>query len=226
MLPPAALLLADPRLPAGAHAHSTGLESAAAAAAVTDIASLRAYTLGRLWTTGLTGAALAAATLRACEGARSGPMDWLALDAEAGARVASPALREASRRLGRQLLRAARAAWPDPLLDAVSAALPAGAHQPVALGAAGAAAGLDAHGVALCAGYQTVTEATGAALRLLGLDPYAVARLVAELLEEVEAVAENAAAARPLADLPCPSSPLLDAGAQDHATWEVRLFAS
>ncbi len=224
MLPPAALLLADTRLPAGGHAHSQGLEAAAAAGEVHDLPSLRAYTLGRLWTTGLTTAAMAAATLRACSA--EGGADWAGLDAEAGARIASPVLRDVSRRLGRQLLRAATAAWPDPVLDGLAAALPGGAHHPVALGAAGAAAGLDDHAVAVCAGYLSVTEATGAAVRLLGLDPYGVARLVAGLLDEVEAAADEAAAPRALADLPCPSSPRLDAGAQDHATWEVRLFAS
>lgn len=38
---------------------------------------------------------------------------WAFLDAEADARTPSPAQREASRRQGRALLRAARAAWPD-----------------------------------------------------------------------------------------------------------------
>jgi urease accessory protein len=35
-----------------------------------------------------------------------------------------------------------------------------------------------------------------------------------------------AAAAEPTDDLPAAGAPLLDITAEDHATWEVRLFAS
>ncbi|MEU1361738.1 hypothetical protein ABZ356_18065, partial [Micromonospora zamorensis] len=59
------LLLADGRFPAGAHAHSGGLEAAVAAGRVTDLASLEAFLAGRLATAGLVGAAFAAAAHRA-----------------------------------------------------------------------------------------------------------------------------------------------------------------
>ncbi|MGC4770023.1 urease accessory protein UreF [Micromonospora sp. DT44] len=59
------LLLADGRFPAGAHAHSGGLEAAVAAGRVTDLASLEAFLVGRLATAGLVGAAFAAAAHRA-----------------------------------------------------------------------------------------------------------------------------------------------------------------
>ncbi|HEX6468716.1 MAG TPA: hypothetical protein VF069_06420, partial [Streptosporangiaceae bacterium] len=55
------LLLADSRLPAGGHAHSGGVEPAAAAGAVTDLAGLADFLRGRLATAGLVAAALAAA---------------------------------------------------------------------------------------------------------------------------------------------------------------------
>ncbi|MFF5180139.1 urease accessory protein UreF [Micromonospora sp. NPDC000316] len=58
------LLLADGRFPAGAHAHSGGLEAAVAAGRVDDLASLEAFLLGRLATAGLVGAAFAAAAHR------------------------------------------------------------------------------------------------------------------------------------------------------------------
>src|SRR3546814_15299770 len=53
-----------------------------------------------------------------------------ALDAEAEARITVPALRAASRRLGRQLVRVAGRCWP----SAILATLPEAPHQPVALG--------------------------------------------------------------------------------------------
>ncbi|MFL6056913.1 MAG: hypothetical protein ACJ72W_29040, partial [Actinoallomurus sp.] len=57
----ALLLLADSRLPAGGHAHSGGVETAAATGVVHDLATLAAFLRGRLATTGLVTAGLAAA---------------------------------------------------------------------------------------------------------------------------------------------------------------------
>ncbi|MFC3500001.1 urease accessory protein UreF [Micromonospora krabiensis] len=70
------LLLADGRFPAGAHAHSGGLEAAVAAGRVTDLDSLEAFLVGRLATAGLVGAAFAAAAHRAVTpaGVTTGPV--------------------------------------------------------------------------------------------------------------------------------------------------------
>ncbi|HYN92795.1 MAG TPA: urease accessory protein UreF, partial [Pilimelia sp.] len=67
-----------------------------------------------------------------------------------------------------------------------------------------------------------------AAVRLLGLDPYAVHAVLARLAPATERVAAAGAdaATRPVDDLPAAAAPLLDIGAEIHATWEVRLFAS
>src|ERR1700760_2963247 len=97
-------MLADARFPAGGHAHSGGLEGAVTAGTVRDVESLELFLRGWLATAGVVAAGLAAA---ACAGGV-----WERLDAEADARTPSPAQREASRRQGRALLRAARAAWP------------------------------------------------------------------------------------------------------------------
>ncbi|MCZ9339470.1 urease accessory protein UreF, partial [Streptomyces sp. TRM76130] len=61
-------------------------------------------------------------------------VDPVALDAAADARTPAPALRTAARKLGRQLMRAARATWPSAELAALARAFPKGAHQPVVLG--------------------------------------------------------------------------------------------
>ena len=51
----AGVLLADARFPGGGHAHSGGLEPAATAGAVTDLATLEVFLRGRLRTAGLVG---------------------------------------------------------------------------------------------------------------------------------------------------------------------------
>ncbi|NGN70417.1 urease accessory protein UreF [Streptomyces sp. A7024] len=218
------LVLADGRFPAGGHAHSGGAESAVNAGRVRDAATLASYCRGRLHTTGLTAAALAAA---ACAG-----LDPRDLDTAADARTPSPALRAAARRLGRQMLRAARAAWPAPELDALARAFPKGTHQPIVLGLAARAAGLHPADAAHAAAYEAVSGPATAAVRLLSLDPFDATAVLARLAPEMDGVAARATAAaeRAAAEgtdaLPAASAPLLDITAEQHATWPVRLFAS
>lgn len=220
------LLLADGRFPAGGHAHSGGMETAVATGRVTDMASLTAFLTGRLATAGLAAAGLAAAacTLR---------HPWLELDDEADARTPSPALRQVSRRQGRQLLRAARSLWPGSILDGLhwapdEDATQAGPHQPVALGAAAAAAGLEPLDAAWATVFNAITGPASAAVRLLGIDPLSVHSLLAQMAADMDDVSHRAArcAEGPLEELPCPGSVLLDLFAQQHVSAEVRLFAS
>lgn len=145
----ALLVLADGRFPAGGHAHSGGAEAAVKAGRVTGAATLGEFCRGRLHTAGLVSAAVAAAAVL---GADPGELD-LAVDA----RTPSPALRVASRRLGRQLMRAARATWPSAELDALAREFPKGAHQPVVLGLVARSAGLGAEDAAYCAAYESVS---------------------------------------------------------------------
>lgn len=114
----ALLVLADGRFPAGGHAHSGGAEAAVHAGRITGAASLEEFCRGRLHTAGLVAAALAASAALG--------VDPAALDVAADARTPSPALRAAARRLGRQLLRAVRAAWPGAELDALGRQFPKG----------------------------------------------------------------------------------------------------
>ena len=228
MMRAALLLLADGRFPAGGHAHSGGVEAAARGGRVLDLDTLEAFLRGRLATAGTLDATLAAATCaRAAASGAQAP--WHDLVAEADARQPSPALRAAARAQGRQLLRAAHRAWPGPVLDAVAELGPAARPPlPVVLGAAAAAAGCGPEDAAAVAAHHALVGPASAAVRLLGLDPLAVAAVLAGLAGDVDAVAARAAAAagRPLSELACPSAPLLEIGAEDHASWEVRLFAS
>ncbi|MFE0519798.1 urease accessory protein UreF [Streptomyces sp. NPDC058954] len=220
----ALLVLADGRFPAGGHAHSGGAEAAVKAGRITGAASLEGFCRGRLHTAGLVAASLAAAAVL---GAEAGE-----LDAAADARTPSPALRVAARRLGRQLTRAARATWPSDELDAMAGRFPKGAHQPVVLGLVARAAGLEPVDAAHCAAYESVSGPASATVRLLSLDPFDATGVLARLAPEVDRVADRAVeAARRVLDegvdaLPAGSAPLLEIGAEIHAAWPVRLFAS
>ncbi|MER5776124.1 urease accessory UreF family protein [Streptomyces sp. NPDC002039] len=220
----ALLVLADGRFPAGGHAHSGGAEAACKAGRIHDAATLADFCRGRLHTSGLVAAGLAAAAALG--------LDPVELDAAADARTPSPALRTAARRLGRQLLRAARATWPADELDALAVAFPRGAHQPVVLGVTARAAGLGPSDAAHVAAYESVSGPATATVRLLGLDPFEASAVLARLAPELDAVSARATeAARRARDegtraLPAASSPLLDISAQVHAAWPVRLFAS
>jgi urease accessory protein len=212
---------------------------------------LAGFLHGRLATAGLVAAAFSAT---ACHR----PAEWPTLDTALDARTPSPALRRASRAQGRALLRAGRAMWPSPTPPANPVAAPplppasplrpapplpldlplrpapplppAGAapHQPIALGLVAAAAGLGPGEAAVAAAHGAVTGPAGAAVRLLGLDPYAVHALLARLAQDCDRIAADAVTrcGDPVDDLPAAGSPLLDIGAEEHATWEVRLFAS
>lgn len=191
---------------------------------ISGAASLESFCRGRLHTAGLVSASLAAATVLG--------VDPVALDAAADARTPSPALRVAGRKLGRQLMRAARAAWPSGELDALAREFPKGAHQPVVLGVAARAAGLEAVDAAYCAAYESVSGPASATVRLLSLDPFDATGVLARLAPEVDRVADRAVeAARVVVDegvdaLPAASAPLLEISAEVHAAWAVRLFAS
>jgi len=213
----AALVLADSRFPGGGHAHSGGLEEAAARGMVSDLDGLGSFLAGRLRTAGLLAAVFAAAAARpgAC---------WDGLDAELDARTPAPAQREASRAQGRATLRAAQAAWPGPELDALAAARPR-PHHAVLVGAVVGLDGGSPADAARCAAYLALTGPAAAAVRLLGLDPLAVNALVVGLgpaLAQVVAAAGTGA-------LPAPGAPVLDLMAQSHVRHhreQVRLFAS
>jgi urease accessory protein len=226
---------------------------------VTDLGTLEAFLRGRLRTAGLVAAGIGAA---ACAHASAGHSPgfggqgvsanrarddyWALLDAEVDARIPSPAQREASRRQGRALLRAARVAWPEaaglaalaPSARTREAGAPSGAwrprsatggpHHAIVLGAAAGAAGCAPVEAARIAAYQAVAGPVSAAVRLLALDPMRATGVLARLAAEIDQCAEAGAgyANGPLSDLPCASAPALDLLAEAHINAEVRLFES
>lgn len=226
-----AFLLADGRFPAGGHAHSAGMEAAVRDGRVRDLATAVAYVRGRLFTAGLTDASLAVATAvrldpRATEAERA--LLLRAVDDEAEARIAPPPLRVASRRLGRQLVRVSARCWPDAGIAPVVVRLGRDPHQACAWGLVASAAGLAPPSLATLVVHHAVSTPAQAAVRLLGLDPFAVAAALAALASEGEAVARDAVARGrgPLPDLPAATGPVVEVAAIEHATWTSRMFTT
>lgn len=217
----ALLLLVDGRFPAGGHTYSAGVEAAVGAGDVRDADTLERYLGGRLATTGRVDAAFAASSCAHLDDARV--LDEL--DEEYGARVMSPYLRATSRRLGRQLMRAASQIWPRPELDALSAT-PDGPHQPIALGAVVAAAGGSSTDAAALAFHHVGAAVTSAAVRLLGLDPIELAGVQARAGRLVEVRRHEWAgwATCEPADLPADGGTLTEVLGERHGGLDARMF--
>jgi urease accessory protein len=232
------LLLLDGRAPAGAHSHSGGMEAAVTAGEVTDLAGVAAFCRGRLHTSGRVAAAFAAAACNlwlgpaAGVGTASRPATgptWRDLDEEFSARTPSEAMRASSRQLGGGLRRLLRAMLPAVDLTTPWAGCgPPAPHHPLVLGAGVALGGGDPTLAARAAALGVCTGPASAAVRLLGLDPYGVQGVLAELAPEIDdcgSVAPSAWACE-LPSLAADGAPALDLRADYHLTTEVRLFAS
>jgi urease accessory protein len=214
------LLLADSRLPNGGHAHSGGVEMAVEAGLVSTVDDLALFLRGRLRTAAPVLASFSAAGALLSDG-------WSTWDRALSARVPSAALRAASRLQGAALLRTAGGMWPLPG-GLVALGRP---HQPLVLGAATRAGGGDARDAALLAVHHLLGGACSAAVRLLGLDPLAVAAVQAgiradEIVDDAVSAAEVAVVADDPGLLSAVSGPMTELLAAAHAQQEVTLFAS
>jgi len=231
-----ALLLGDGRFPGGGHAHSGGLEAAVANGTVVDVEGLREFLAGRLTTTGAVDAWAAALACAGC--------DPSAVEAEYEARCPSPALRAAGRAQGRGLKRAAACSWPEVGECAAE-------QHVVVLGVAARAAGLAPVEAASLALHAVLMGTAAAAVRLLPIDMADAAAAVASLAPIADQIAPHTSPSLKngpanghersdstdlerfwgegglsLEDGPVWSAPALELLAEEHARWEVRLFAS
>ena len=224
------LLLLDSRAPAGAHHHSGGMEAAVMTGLVSDLAGTEDFCQTRLRTSAKVSAAFAAASCRLFINERGGlPAHLAQLDAEYGARIPSEATRRASRELGRGLTRLLRSFIPEAdLATAFARCAGPSPHHALVLGGGVALAGGDPELAARAAALGACAGPASAAVRLLGLDPFAVQAMLARLAPEIDECAAAAArtADRPPALLAADGAPALDLLADYHLTAEVRLFAS
>lgn len=214
------LLLADGRLPTGAHTQSAGVEPAFLGGMrldqVPDYLTVRLRTVTEVEA----GAAVVArhVWLATDPGLRS--IALRAVDAAWRARTASDALREASDLLGRSYLRMASAVWP--LADLGS---PRGRWcRSVVLGATAAAAGVDAPVLARVVAFDDVQTVIAAALKLKPFDPAVGVRWAVAVDPVVEALVDRVADLRSVDQIPAWAAPMIEEWAQQHRSAERRLF--
>jgi urease accessory protein len=225
------LVLLDSRAPTGAHNHSGGMEAAVSTGLVAGLCDVEEFCRGRLRTSGRVAAAFAAAACLLQRGHGTGDRagEWAQLDAEFEARTPSEAMRAASRQLGGRVRRLLRSILPDADLVTPWARCPAPApHHPLVLGAGVGLAGGTPELAGRAAALAACAGPASAAVRLLGLDPFAVQAVLARLAPDIDGCGELAAesAAQPAWSLPSAAAPALDLLADFHLTAEVRLFAS
>lgn len=222
------MLLADARLPTGAHTQSAGLEPALRHGV--SLTQVPAYIRTRLRTVVAVeaGAAVVARHLTVESAASAAPVGDLA-DALQGvddawrARTVSPALRENADVLGRGYTRLVAGLWPDaPAVTALrTVRRPTRA---VAIGVAGALAGLTAAQVARLIGYEDAQTVAAAALKLDPLDPLVATGWVVRAAGDIDRMVAAVAALTGPADIPAGAAPLIEQWAQQHAAERQRLF--
>jgi urease accessory protein len=222
----ALLQLADGLFPAGAFAHSLGLETYAQAGLIKDRVGLEAFVRAHLdGSAGPTDAVAVASVVRL---AAAGDLDaCLAIDARLDAMRVVPEFSAASRQMGRQTLRVAATWQPDALLDGIAARVETGGtpgHYPVVFGAATGRAGIEPQAAAAAYLYATASMLVNASLRLLSIGQLEGQRLLAALRPRIGALA-TAAAATSIDDM-WSFTPGLELAGLRHAALDMRLFRS
>jgi urease accessory protein len=242
------MLLADGRLPVGAHTQSAGVEPAFQAGLPLD--RLPGYIAVRLRTVTEVEAATAVVARRIWSGEagrssprsvpnapiRSARLDTaLHADGRAApyadgsgrlaevdlawrARTPSDALRDASDLLGRGYLRLGRQLWDLSTLDGRAWC------RAVVLGVLAAEAGLGAEQTARLVGFEDVQSAIAAALKLRPFDPSLGVVWAVAAGDEVEAMVGRVSRAVDPGDIPGGTAPQIEQWAQLHKDSERRLF--
>ncbi len=220
------LQFSDGLFPAGAYAHSFGLEACVQSGKVVDAAGVESFL--RAYLEGCAAPTDAVALLCARRAAINKNLEsCLALDETLDAMKAPSELRDASRQMGRQTLRVATHLPCHPLLDeygkAVAGELTPG-HHPIVFGMIGGFLDWDALEMASAYLYSTSAALVGGALRLLPLGQLAGQSIVWSVRPLIAALAEEAQ------DKQEPDmwsfAPALEIASMNHALLDARLFRS
>lgn len=216
-----AMLLGDARLPSGGHAHSAGMEPAfMAGIGHADVPALLA---GRARTSSLVEAGAAVVAMRVLNGGADAAFELAAVEAAWAARTPSKAQREASRRLGRGLLRLAKATWPNEPAIAACAALP-DPSRGIVLGAIGAACAMAPAELVRAVVYDDAQSAAAAVLKLDPVDPARTVRWVLDACAAAEPFVAAVAACDSPDAIPAAGAPEAEGWAEAHNLLTRRLF--
>jgi urease accessory protein len=220
------LQFSDGLFPAGAYAHSFGLEYLVQSAEISGATGVEDFL--RVYLEGAVAPSEAVAVLSAWRAAKAGDVAaCLALDETLDAIKTASELRDASRQMGRQTLRVANQFPCDGLLadfaEKVGKNITPG-HHPVIFGMIGGVMSWPAKEMVAAYLYSTSASLVGAALRLLPLGQLAGQRilwnmqpLITELAEEAQDKTES--------DM-WTFAPALEIASMRHAMLDARLFRS
>lgn len=220
------LQFADGLFPAGAYAHSFGLEYLIQSGDISSEAGVELFVHAYLKTS--VAPTDAVAMLCSSRAAKADDLaECLALDDKLDAMKASSELREASRQMGRQTLRVANHIQANKLLANFAEAVNTDAtpgHHPVIFGMIGGMMAWPPKEMAGAYLYSTSAALVGAALRLMPLGQLAGQRilcnvrpLIAKLAEEIQDKTES--------DI-WSFAPALEIASMRHAMLDARLFRS
>ncbi len=221
------LLLADGRLPTGAHTQSAGLEPALNHGLRLD--RVPDYLVARLTTVTEVEAAAAVVARRRWLADPSVPA-LTEVDRAWRVRTASAALRDASDLLGRSYLRLAATVWTRlaPLtanrIQSSGASISARWCRAVVIGATAAEAGLGGEQTARLIGFEEVQTVIAAAVKLQPFDPAVAVAWAVAAGPEVEAMVARVAGLCTIDEIPAYAAPQIEHWAELHTRTERRLF--
>lgn len=220
------LQFADGLFPAGAYAHSFGLETYVQSGAIATAFGAESFLRAHL--EGTAASIDAVAVAHALRAALSNDLErCLELDAILEAMKPAAELREASHQMGRQTLRVAAELLENPLVRRFAGIVNAGAtpcHHAVVFGIAGAAQAWSARDAALAYLYGGSAAIAGAAVRLIPLGQLQGQTIIHNLAPVIVALAD-AAVDLGIYDM-ASFAPALEIASMRHARLEARLFRS
>lgn len=220
------LQFADGLFPAGAYAHSFGLEYYVEIGRVHDVESVEEFVRAHLRGTAATTDAVAVVnTLRA---ARAHDLvSCIEFDAILEAMKPAAELREASRQFGRQMLRVATALLADPVAQEFSSLAEANrtpCHHAIVYGIVASAHGWEPDETVRAYLYSTASAISAAALRLIPLGQLQGQTVLHNVLPLINSLAEECLEMS-ISEMQA-FAPGLEIASMRHARLEARLFRS
>jgi urease accessory protein len=215
------MLLADARLPTGAHTQSAGLEPAMRNGVTIDqVPALIAARLSTV-TAVEAGTAVVARHLALTLPPSDLPAALARADTAWQARTISPALRDASVLAARGYQRLLPALFPQQIKVLSALRTPCRA---VVLGVTAAICGLSAAQLVRLIGNDDAATIAAAVLKIEPIDPVRTTRWVLDAHQQIEALATRLAPLTQIEEIPALAAPCIEEWAEIHSTTTQRLF--